>query len=114
MSLDPKSSYYDAGGVQVIDVIKAKLTQEQLIGFYLGNVIKYAARLNHKGNVPRDASKLATYSALLAEAVSTPRHAAEEIVSGAKCNPQEPEPQEPEPQAAAASWGELGNPKFEG
>ena len=26
---DPKSSYYDAGGISTMDIIKAKLTDEQ-------------------------------------------------------------------------------------
>jgi len=29
MSVDPESSYYDAGEIETIDIIKAKLTPEQ-------------------------------------------------------------------------------------
>ena len=62
MSIDPKSSYYDEGGIEVIKIIKAKLTSEQLEGYILGNAIKYACRLNFKGSKDRDIEKLAVYS----------------------------------------------------
>lgn len=67
MSRDPKSTYYDAGGIETLDVIKAKLTPEQYRGYLLGNAIKYACRLNFKGSAERDAEKLAVYSKELAE-----------------------------------------------
>jgi len=67
MSLDEKSSYYDAGGMEVFTVMLAKMTPEQLKGYYLGNVIKYSLRLNWKGSSERDAEKLANYSRLLKE-----------------------------------------------
>lgn len=41
MSKDVKSSYYDAGGIETLDVIKAKLTPEQYQGYLQGNAIKY-------------------------------------------------------------------------
>ena len=62
MSKDKKSNYYDEGGIETIDIIKAKLTPEQYTGYLLGNVIKYACRLNFKGSKTRDAEKLANYS----------------------------------------------------
>lgn len=65
MSVDKKSSYYDAGGIEVIGIIRAKLTPEQYVGFLLGNVIKYATRLMHKGTPERDAEKVQVYSKLL-------------------------------------------------
>lgn len=66
MSRDPKSTYYDAGGIETLDVIKAKLTPEQYRGYLLGNAIKYACRFNFKGSSERDAEKLAIYSKELA------------------------------------------------
>ena len=66
-AIDPKSCYYDAGGISTMDVIKAKLTDEQFKGFLLGNQIKYSCRLNHKGDPSRDAEKAANYSRLLKE-----------------------------------------------
>lgn len=41
MSRDKNSSYYDAGGIETLDVIKAKLTNDQYQGYLLGNAIKY-------------------------------------------------------------------------
>jgi hypothetical protein len=71
MSRDELSGYYDAGGLELLVVIKAKLTQEQYHGFLLGSVIKYAGRLNFKGDRLRDAEKLANYSNWLAELLET-------------------------------------------
>ena len=68
MSTDPKSTYYDAGGIETIAIIKAKLTPEQYQGFLLGNSIKYQCRMMHKHskkNRVRDAEKAAIYSGLL-------------------------------------------------
>lgn len=67
LSKDEKSSYYDAGGIEVLDVIKAKLTPDQYIGYLLGNAIKYNLRMMHKTpDAPkRDAEKAANYSRLL-------------------------------------------------
>jgi hypothetical protein len=62
MSLDPKSKYYDAGGIEVMDVIRAKLTPEQFEGYLLGNVIKYSLRANHKGQKLRDIEKIENYA----------------------------------------------------
>ena len=62
MSKDPKSSHYDAGGIETLDIIKAKLTPEQYQGWLLGNCIKYSTRLNHKSTAQRDTEKLSFYS----------------------------------------------------
>lgn len=59
---DPKSRYYDAGGVEVLDVIKAKLTPKQFKGWLLGNLIKYSCRANYKGQFSRDIEKVKFYS----------------------------------------------------
>jgi len=69
MSKDKKSSYYDAGGIEVIDVIKAKLTPDQYQGYLLGNAIKYQLRMMHKTpeSPQRDAQKAAYHSQWLAE-----------------------------------------------
>jgi hypothetical protein len=67
-AVDPKSRYYDAGGIETISIIKAKLTPDQYVGYLLGNTLKYAARLSSKGDTARDAEKLARYSGWLAEA----------------------------------------------
>ena len=61
-SQDVTRNYYDAGGIVTLDIIKAKLTPEQYEGFLLGQIIKYAARMNFKGQRVGDATKLAEYS----------------------------------------------------
>lgn len=68
MSRDTKSNYYDAGGIETLDVIKAKLTPEQFRGYLLGNALKYSCRMMHKGDPTRDAEKAANYSAWLRDA----------------------------------------------
>lgn len=67
MALDEKSSYYDVGGIEVINIIKAKLTPEQFKGYLLGNVIKYSCCLNfkNKDSGVRDAEKIGHYNELL-------------------------------------------------
>lgn len=67
MSKDPKSSYYDAGGIETLEIIKAKLTPEEFIGYLKGNAIKYNCRMAFKGTAERDAEKAANYSHFLNE-----------------------------------------------
>lgn len=66
-------AHYTDGGMEVIDVLKAKLTPEEFKGYLRGNVIKYAARMGKKAgaNVAVDAGKMAWYANRLA-AESTP------------------------------------------
>lgn len=71
MSTDPKSTYYDAGGIETIDVIRAKLTFEQFKGYLLGNSIKYSCRLSHKGEEERDSEKLEVYAKLLRDQLAS-------------------------------------------
>ncbi len=62
---DPKSRYYDVGGIETLDIIKAKLTPEQYSGFLLGNIIKYSCRANYKGEFDRDIEKVRFYGAAI-------------------------------------------------
>jgi hypothetical protein len=64
---DPKSGYYDAGGIETLDIIRAKLTPEQFEGYQLGCAIKYLCRYNFKNNKKRDAEKASNYSKWLSE-----------------------------------------------
>src|SRR5437868_4413183 len=50
---DPVShpDHYTAGGIETIDILKAKLTPEQFEGFLLGNILKYLTRARHKNGV---------------------------------------------------------------
>lgn len=65
MSRDEKSSYYDAGGIEVVDIIKAKLTPEEYRGYLKGNAIKYLCREAFKEDAERDREKAANYAAWL-------------------------------------------------
>lgn len=67
MSVDKKSSYYDAGGIEVMEVIRAKLSPEQFRGFLHGNILKYSSRMNFKGSYDRDLEKVGVYQGLLSE-----------------------------------------------
>ena len=46
-----RPDHYKVGGIETIDYIKAKMTQEQYEGYLLGNVIKYTSRFQHKNGV---------------------------------------------------------------
>lgn len=65
MSIDQNSTHYDAGGIETVRVIEAKLSKEQFEGFLLGNIIKYSCRANFKENFFRDMEKVHIYSGLL-------------------------------------------------
>lgn len=67
MSKDVKSTYYDVGGIEVLDVIQAKLTTEQYKGYLMGNSYKYLLRCNWKGNMDRDLEKASNYTKWLSE-----------------------------------------------
>jgi len=72
MSSDPKSNYYDVGGIETLEFIKAKLTKEELKGYYKGNIIKYSSRMSFKGTPERDAEKIEYYSRFLNEEMRKP------------------------------------------
>lgn len=61
MSIDPKSGYYDAGGIETLDIIAAKLGTEGYHGYLLGNAIKYLCRAKHKCDFERDIEKAIFY-----------------------------------------------------
>lgn len=45
---NPNSNYYDAGGISVVDIWKAKLTEEEYVGLCKGNIYKYLMRAGKK------------------------------------------------------------------
>jgi hypothetical protein len=59
-------NHYTAGGIEVIDYIRAKLTPDQLKGYYVGNLLKYLSRADHKGGV-EDYKKAQVYLRWLIE-----------------------------------------------
>lgn len=70
MAKDDNATHYDVGGIDSLDVIRAKLTEEQFEGYLLGNALKYALRLNHKGSKERDAEKMANFARWHSELLS--------------------------------------------
>ena len=68
MSKDPKASYYDVGGIETLDIIKAKLGPILYYGYLRGSLLKYQCRQGHKDDCERDAEKIAIYGAMLPEA----------------------------------------------
>jgi hypothetical protein len=43
--------HYNAGPIECIDAIASALSKEEMIGFCIGNAIKYLWRHQHKGNI---------------------------------------------------------------
>lgn len=68
MTDDPVNhpSHYTTGSIEVIDVIRDKLTHDELVGYYRGNLIKYLLRYKHKGGV-EDLKKAQVYLGWLIE-----------------------------------------------
>ena len=67
MSRDKKATYYDAGGIETIDVVEAKTggMADGFIAYCLGNIIKYACRAPFKGTFTRDIEKILVYSQMI-------------------------------------------------
>lgn len=53
--------HYCQGGIETIDIIKAKMLPERFRGFLQGNVIKYVTRAEFKGKQIEDLKKAAWY-----------------------------------------------------
>lgn len=45
-------SHYQGTGLEVIEVLEAFLSEEQMIGFLIGNILKYLLRAYHKHESP--------------------------------------------------------------
>ena len=43
-----RPAHYTVGGIETIDYIKAKLSQEEFEGYLRGNILKYISRAPHK------------------------------------------------------------------
>jgi hypothetical protein len=71
MSVDTKSTYYDAGGIETVDIIRAKLSREQFLGYLQGNIIKYSCRANFKDDYARDMEKAKYYAGILDQTLNT-------------------------------------------
>jgi len=65
MARDKNATYYDEGGIETLDIIKAKLTKDGYRGYLLGNLVKYVCRANYKGAFYRDIEKVKIYASEL-------------------------------------------------
>ncbi|MCP4049883.1 MAG: DUF3310 domain-containing protein [bacterium] len=54
-------AHYTAGGIETIDILEAKLSKAEFVGFLKGNVIKYITRSGHKNDVREDLAKAKWY-----------------------------------------------------
>lgn len=53
--------HYTLGGIETIDLIRAKLSREGFLGYLHGNAMKYLTRFMHKGNPVQDLEKCRWY-----------------------------------------------------
>lgn len=58
--------HYKQGGMQVIDILKAKMSAEEFKGFCKGNILKYVMRADFKNGV-EDLKKAQVYLGWLIE-----------------------------------------------
>ena len=54
-------NHYTVGGMEALEVIKAKLTLEEYRGYCKGNALKYLMRANYKGKHNQDCEKAEYY-----------------------------------------------------
>ena len=70
-SIDPdmvnSPDHYTHNGIEAINVIEAKLTDEQFQGYLQGSVMKYLLRSNYKGKRNEDLKKAQWYLNTLVE-----------------------------------------------
>ena len=62
--------HYKVGGIESIDVIRAKLSPEEFRGFCKGNAMKYIHRAGHKGSAVEDAKKAQVYLGWLSDEIA--------------------------------------------
>jgi hypothetical protein len=60
-------AHYITGGIETIDFIRAKLTDEEYKGYLKGNAVKYLARAGVKGAEMQDLAKANWYTNRLLE-----------------------------------------------
>ena len=58
-----------AGIIQPIEFMQAQMTQEELVGFLKGNIIKYVARCGKKDDPMKEAAKIKRYAEWLEKAL---------------------------------------------
>lgn len=61
-------SHYTVGGIEVIDILKAKMSNEEFLGYLKGSLMAYLFRAPHKGQEFEDYKKAQWYlNRLIAE-----------------------------------------------
>jgi len=63
-------SHYTTGGIETIEVLKAKLTPEEFKGYLKGNILKYMLRATYKGKEAQDYEKALWYQNYLCKWVN--------------------------------------------
>lgn len=53
--------HYCRGGIETVDIIKAKMPITWFWGYLMGNILKYVTRANYKGSQTEDLKKAAWY-----------------------------------------------------
>lgn len=53
--------HYCRGGIETVDIIKAKMPITWFYGYLMGNILKYVTRANYKGSQIEDFKKAAWY-----------------------------------------------------
>lgn len=62
-----RPAHYTYGGLELIDVLWAKLSPEEFRGYLKGNILKYTIRAEHKGDASQDYAKASWYANRLRE-----------------------------------------------
>jgi hypothetical protein len=57
-------------GLEAIDIIRSRLTDEEYIGYLKGNILKYDLRASFKGKLIEDLDKSTVYKEWLVDVVS--------------------------------------------
>lgn len=53
--------HYKVGGIETIDYLRAKLTQQEFAGYCRGNALKYLSRTGHKDDAAQEIGKAIWY-----------------------------------------------------
>jgi hypothetical protein len=61
--------HYIVNGLEAIDVIRSRLTDEEFIGYLKGNILKYDLRASFKGSLIEDLEKSTVYKDWLIDIV---------------------------------------------
>lgn len=69
MSEREQVAHYMVGNIETIDYIVEKLSPLGGLAYILGNIIKYASRATHKGQLRSDLVKIRNYATIAIELI---------------------------------------------